>query len=107
MRPCAELIHTVPVSSRAATSAALVYIRAPDRTAQPEFRGIGPRDNLVEVAVLQDRQHWPEGLFLHHARAFGRVADQSDGDEIALFRVRLAANEEFMALLARVPDDGL
>src|SRR5699024_3345993 len=39
-----------------------VEIRAPHRGAEPDLEAVGPFDGLVEIRVLDDRQHGPELL---------------------------------------------
>src|SRR5450830_793887 len=80
----------------------LVQVTPPNRCRQAIRRVIRTSDDIFNVAILQQRQHWAESLLDDTTCVFRRIVDQGDRDEETRTTVRYPSEKESMPFPATV-----
>src|SRR3546814_5354219 len=68
-------------------------VGAPHRAGQPVVGGVGPLDDLVDVAVGDDGQRWTELLLVDDPGAVGEAGQDGWLEEVAVAFHRLRSEE--------------
>ena len=98
------MIHTIPVSSRSATSRALAASALHTGAAEPERRVVGDADGVVDVAGPVDHGAGAEQLLVVGAHVGGDVGENRGLHERTGAGHDLAAGHHPGALVDRVRD---